>query len=246
MEMLKRYPEGANCKLIAAQTGINYSTTRSYLSKLAAEGSIKRKSRGIYVVEESSHSIPETKVQNFVLSYQGEGPMEREEEVVGLGIAKMILKVGEASGKITGHFSAEPPLTWREFLLCFSIFAGAVRYFTGYLPAENEVSIPTCEVNNDYYGLRLDGISCITFNEYRGLIEKVYNRKDSIRREVKISIPIDVKVLEGIMLRGVQYTALHSDTVSLTRRMDALEEAMRKLSNGVSGIIKAMYSWREK
>jgi hypothetical protein len=110
-----------------------------------------------------------------------------------------------------------------------------------------DVALTTFELNKDYVGVRLDGLSCVTKRGLFGLIERTYQKEESIvRREVKVSEPMSLNRFDEVAKKGFVGLEGLQSFEGLRRSVQACADAL-KFTNGrlleverlVAGLAKA-------
>jgi hypothetical protein len=67
-----------------------------------------------------------------------------------------------------------------------------------------DLELLTFECNKDYYGVRLDGIQCVTKKDLCGMVERVYQKEENlVRKEWKVSQPMSVNAFEAALKKGI-------------------------------------------
>src|SRR5450756_2473296 len=61
----------------------------------------------------------------------------------------------------------------------------------------NDLELLTFECNKDYYGVRVDGVQCVTKKDLYGMVERVYQKEENlVRKEWKVSQSMSINKFE--------------------------------------------------
>jgi len=236
---IELYPDGIQPKQLAREIGLNHNTVKAYLRELESLGIVKRDVYGWYRVVKTTHTLPEPKLQNFVLSYKI--PNEREVNSVDttydVKIAKLHFTIGKESKQATGHVSAEPPVSVKEAHLISEIFKVLILKEIDYIPNAEEIYFKTVEFNWDYFGIRMDGINCITLLTINGLVEKLYNKPYAVRHEIKGAIPFNSDNLLILLNNGVMCNNVLSSIDMLDKRISNIEKNTSKIGTVIPKLL---------
>ncbi|MGO8805775.1 MAG: hypothetical protein ACLQO7_04100 [Candidatus Bathyarchaeia archaeon] len=67
-----------------------------------------------------------------------------------------------------------------------------------------DLELLTFECNKDYYGLRIDGVRCVTKKDLYGMVERVYQKEENlVRKEWKVSQPMSLNAFEAAIKKGI-------------------------------------------
>jgi len=67
-----------------------------------------------------------------------------------------------------------------------------------------DLELLTFECNKDYYGVRIDGVQCVTKKDLYGMVERVYQKEENlVRKEWKVSQPMSVNAFEAAIKKGI-------------------------------------------
>lgn len=103
-----------------------------------------------------------------------------------MGGVKIHVCFGKERRKVSGYIACDAGMSHDACLLALN------RWFD---LVEGRLSMPvldvkllTFECNKDYYGVRLDGVQCVTKKGLYGMVEGVYQKEENmVRKEWKVS-----------------------------------------------------------
>jgi len=252
LSVLEKNPEGLFPKPVARYAGLNPSTVRSYLRELEDEGKVENEG-GIYSVIEENHEgeIPLPNIHNMRVEVDipEEVEVEHKEEEYEFPFAEMSIEVGETNHRATGVISAEPPVSLNVGYLLTKTFADEVQRLVGFeVDYEEEVTINSCEFNKDHFGVRLDGANCITFRDlYEGVEEKLYNKEDKVRHEVRLlNQPLSPETLGNLVVKGTTFSHLSKRYRELKEGVEDMRQDYDKVIRQQSNITKLLKELLEK
>jgi len=232
---LTLHSDGLYPKYISLYAGLSPSTVRSYLLELK-KIDIVQSIAGLYSVVKKGHKDRKLPlIQNFVLSLDVPEYIKlkhKDEPEIDLKTCKMRFVVGKTNHRITAHVTATPPITLKEAVLVCLIFKHMVFRSVGFDCDLNSIKIKTSEFNWDTYGLRLDGVNCITAKTLTA-VEKLYNKESSLRHEIKLLQPITSETLIGLLHQGSGYNHIFQLYTSLDQRMQGIEKQFGKNTNAI-------------
>jgi hypothetical protein len=68
----------------------------------------------------------------------------------------------------------------------------------------SDLAVTTFEVNKDYAGVRVDGVQCVTKRDFYGMIERTYQKEESlVRKEWKVSQKMSINKFEEAIQKGL-------------------------------------------
>lgn len=230
-------------KYVALMTGLNPATVRGYLRELEKRGRVKREfNRGpYYLVSEKTLRAKEFLVHNLRFTYTAPEAIKIEtktlEETLLGGKIRLRLLFGVTHNKVTCEVSGKEPMTLREALMLGDFFIGILKVYLRHVPAYADILVATCEFNWDYPSYRIDGAECVTLHTL-GQMEKVYNKRGFLRREVRPR-PFTMDILLGLMEGGTLISA------SLERQ-NMTDEKLDKISGNLSYIIRYLLGFERR
>jgi len=232
-DALIRHPEGLVAKQLHVETGISYPTVRQYLRILVKEGEVGQKlGTKVYVsVTNKPYGIGEPpKIQNVRLNLKcPDGVKLKYGKVVkSIETLKIEVTFGVTNNQITACISAEPPMDLREFKQVIDTFKSMVRDSLNLKnPIDDKgILITSVELNNDFEGLRLDGIQSLTLNSCMKVLEKIYNKGNKIRREVRVR-NISLESFYTLIKRGVRDFDVTQRMINMEKEIAGVKKAMK-------------------
>jgi hypothetical protein len=243
-KLLSQNPhEEFNSKYIATLIKANPSSVRSALFRLANKGYVVRVHRGFYKwatdtnISETRHGVGELplRVHNVIVVCR----IPRDVDVLKLSHGEYDLRVedvrfrfshGVKRRKITVRFSCDDGLDFRGFVFAIELIRSYVLRFYGFEPSESELHVVSCEFNQDYQGLRLDGVKCLTVSDLKGVLERIYQKKENlVRSEVKVK-KASVETIYALLKGGVTSYNIVQGLYTLVKKVENLVEGIKYLN----------------
>ncbi|MBA7713754.1 hypothetical protein ES703_122764 [subsurface metagenome] len=189
-------------KEIASKARVNHVTTRVYLRQLQREGVIIRPRRGLYVIN-PTHGVGVgrlPRVQDLWLSVVDLVVPESVKRVETFGDVSLKVTFGRKRNRVTAVIGCPGGMDITSCSFAIARFKTVVKEVLGAEISDLDIWVRNCEFNEDYIGIRLEGLSCVTVKSFLGSLARIYNKGAGFRSEVKVR-PDSV---EGIMmlLRG--------------------------------------------
>ena len=189
-------------KEIASKARVNHATTRVYLKQLLKEGVVIRPTRGLYVIN-PNHGVGGgqlPRVQNLWLSVVDLAVSKSVKRVETFGDVTLTVTFGKKRDRVTAVFATDTGMGFTSCSLAIARFKTVVREVLGVEISDLDIWVRNCEFNEDYVGIRLEGLNCVTVKSFLGSMAKIYNKGAGFRSEVKVR----PDSIEGIMalLRG--------------------------------------------
>ena len=205
-----------------------YSTVRFFCSKLLQKAAIIQPYSGAYCnkitygvrfVPLSVHNIS---LRSFVC--QDVKHWEMDEFVGGV---KIHVCFGSERRKISGYLACDVSgMSHDACLLALNRWFDLVNDHLGF--QLNDLEILTFECNKDYHGIRLDGVQCITKIDLYGMVERVYQKEESlVRKERKITKPMSVNRFEQAISKGFADTERSQHAFELREEVKRNTEALK-------------------
>lgn len=219
---------------ISTKTAINHSTTKVYLRKLLKEGKIVQPYRGTYCNKITHGMIfAPLRVHNVIVSAFASWLDFSEDVVEFTGGVKVRVQFGLQRHKITGRISCDGGMDRNAVLFALNRFFDLVTERSG-RRLENVV-LKTFEVNRDYQGVRVDGAKCYTVKGLFDVIERIYQKEDSVvRHEVKVTKSMSVDEFQSLIQGGISSYNLQQGLFMLMQEIKGLKESV-KFQNEVIG-----------
>ncbi|MDD5418144.1 MAG: hypothetical protein PHW96_04670 [Candidatus Nanoarchaeia archaeon] len=229
LEAVRLYPEGATPKFISNTLKLNHSTVRAYMRDMFRRGILKQNYKyGFYSVIKTIHGITNYNIHNIYLTYTfTDINLTTSHKKIRFDNIKLKLYFGKKSKKATCSVSSDKPLSLREFLMAKYVFESEVKKELNidYLP---ELYVKSVEINEDFRGVRMEGINAVTWTNFIGMLEKVYNKKEKVRKEYKVSVPMKADVLVSVLRNNVDVYPLIMRVDNIEKDVKGIKEIMRR------------------
>jgi len=223
---------------ISKRTGIKHSTTRVYLRQLLKEGKIVQPYHGTYCSRITHGMIfAPLRVHNVVLSVSAPWLGFSDDVTEWVGDVKVRVQFGLRRRRITGRISCDSGMDRNAVFFALERFFDIVRERTGC--DVEEVVVKTFEVNRDYVGVRIDGCKCYTRKGLFGMIERIYQKEDSlVRSEVKVSKPMSLDEFTALIRGGVSSYNLQQGVFMVMQEVRRLTDAVKFNNEAVLRLMK--------
>ncbi len=156
------------------------------------------------------------------------------DEVVG-GV-KIHVCFGKERRKVSGWISCDVGgMSHDACLLAVNRWFDLVEKQLGF--ELNELVLTTFELNKDYAGIRLDGVQCITKKDLYGMIERTYQKEESlVRKEYKVSKPMSVNKFEELIQKGLAGMEGAQNFSELKKEVRLVGEALKFNNSRMLGL----------
>ena len=137
---------------------------------------------------------------------------------------RLTVRFGVKRGKISVVIGCSRGLGFSEWLLVLDKIDSvcSCRGFTGL-----DWTVSMAEFFNDMESRRLDGVSGLTITDFRGFMEKVYEKPDGVvRHERRVNVSFPVEVVTSFLSGGL-------DSVNVVERLEAMESQLAALTEAV-------------
>lgn len=196
---------------IALFAKVNKNTVRSYCRRLLKKGLLKQPAPGLYTStvantnygEGGGDSIKTLRLQNLMV--QVKHPIsENIHDFNGqFGTVGIKIQFGRKRQRITGYLSCPEGMNFNTFVLALEKFKHVVASRLGFFPEDNIIIIKRAEFLEDFQKVRMNLIKCLTVESFLGSFEKIYNRKNGLRSEVRCK-PDSVEAILTLLKGGVK------------------------------------------
>jgi len=234
--------EPYNAKHISMLINANPSSVRTALFRLVNKGHIVRVKRGFYKwatdtdISETRHGVgAPLRVHNVIVvcrvpkDVNVSKPSEGE-YVLSVGDVRFRFSCGVKRRKVTVRVSCNNGLDFREFVFAVELVRSYVLRLYGFEPSESDLQVVSCEFNQDYQGLRLDGVKCLTASDLKGVLARIYQKTENIvRSEVKVG-KTSTKAIYALLKGGVTSYNIVQGLYMLVRRVEDLVEGIKYLN----------------
>ena len=211
---------------------LNHNTVKVYCRQLLHRMKIQQPLHGYYEVTKTMYGVGMTPVRVHDLRLVWRVGLFKSvykfSDVVG-GV-KIECQYGSKRGKVSAMVACDKGFDFHT--VCFAV--DLIKRIAWEKAGVNLDAVPCevcCELNEDYVGVRLDGIKCATVKSFLGDLERIYNKDDLLRSEVKIGKTDLASVY--VMLKGgvTPYNILQTQYMILQeiKRVASALEAQNKL-----------------
>ena len=211
---------------IARKVHAKRSTVRVILRKLLDRGLILQPYPGAYCnkITYGMRFVPLC-VHNVSLRFfAGTVSHWEKDEVVG-GV-KIHICFGQERRKISGYIACDAGMSHDACLLALNRWFDLVE--GKLLRPVGDVELLTFECNKDYYGVRIDGVQCVTKKDLYGMIERVYQKEENpVRKEWKVSQPMSVNAFEAALKKGVNEHDRAQASFEIKEEVKRVSEAIK-------------------
>lgn len=230
LNFIEKCPEGVKPRYVAKNLNLNESTARVYIRRLFARGMLVQNYKlGFYSVTKSIHGITNYNIHNIYLSYtfDEETIVKSNSRKLRFQNIKIRIYYGMKSRKATCSVSSKNPLSLRELELVRYVFENEVKreLKKDELP---ELYVKSAEINHDYENVRMEGLNAVTWNNFTGLLEKYYNKKDGVRKEFKVSVPMKANVLLSVLRNNIDVYPLIERVGEIERNVKIIKDVLRR------------------
>lgn len=189
LKVLRESERPLKPKEIAFLSKINHSTTRSYLRRLFERSQVTQPYSGSYVAKPLDIMGVGIKplVHNLVLSvnwFIGVNATPKFE--AWFGAVKLRVLFGTKRKRITGFVSCDAGMDFDKVCFVIDKFRQVVWDRVGLRVRDDMIRVVSCELNEDNHSIRLDGVNCVTVKDFRGYLERIYNKDGGVRSEIKV------------------------------------------------------------
>ncbi len=233
---------------ISDETGLNHNTVRYYLRELLSEGKILQPYKGTYASKITyGMMIAPLRCHNVVVSVDAPWLDFSDDSTEWTGDVKLRIQYGLQRRRITGRFSCKKVSRGMDrdtLLFVFNRFYDLFEARTG-RKVEN-VIVKTFEFNRDVAGVRVDGVKCFTRTSLNSFIERVYQKGDVARAEVKVSREMSVSQFEALIHGGIPYVDIVQAQYVLSKRLDELTDAQKFTNRLLQDVARLMKEFIKK
>ncbi len=216
-----------------------YTTVRGICTKLLAKGLVLQPYPGSYCnkitygvrfVPLCVHNIS---LRSFVV--QDVKSWEKDEFVGGV---KIHVCFGSERRKVSGYIACDVGgMSHDACLLALHRWFDIVQDHLGW--QLNDLEILTFECNKDDYGVRLDGVQCMTKMNLFGMVERVYQKEENlVRKERKVTRPMSVTKFEEAISKGFKDSEGAQHSFELKQELKRNSEALKFTNSRLLGLEK--------
>ena len=156
------------------------------------------------------------------------------DEIVG-GV-KISVCFGKERRKVSGFISCDVGgMSHDACLLAINRWFDIVEHHLGW--ELTDLVLTTFELNKDSAGVRIDGVQCITKKDLYGMIERTYQKEESlVRKEWKVSKPMSINKFEEALQKGLASMDSAQSVSDLKKEVRVVGEALKFNNSRMLGI----------
>jgi len=228
-------------KEIALLAKTNRSTTRVYLRRLLEIGEVTQPYPQVYVTKLTQVMASSlVRVHNVVLGVDAPGLARGVANFEGwFGSVKVRVLFGSRRGKITGFVSCDEGMDFDKTVLAIDKFKQVVYERVGAKICEGEISVVTCEFNEDRRDIKLEGLNCVTVKDFRGFLERIYNKDVGVRSEVKVQ-PQSLDHMYALLKGGMTPYQILQGQAMTNQKLDQLTDVIKQTNRFLLKIFDAV------
>lgn len=257
---------------IAKALKYNPASTRARLSELAKSGAVERVTRGLYQYVPRYGVGKPGRVQNLLATVTASPPLSREflEDLASRGIiqkngnqfthvykftgppegpegeVRQTIQLGLKRNKITWRIRAPLGLDYYGLMFAYGLLRCTLAR-VGQDPSL-EFMVKNVELLDDKMGTRMEGITALTFTDFKGNFEKLYNKAYGVRREVRNTDERPAHELLQLYQGGLPSFMIAQASYDIARRVSENSDNIGRLaheqfkSNKINqAILEALY-----
>lgn len=214
-------------KEISSITGLKRSTVRVYLRQLLRQGLVRQPFRGIYVINPTHGVGKPPRIQNVWLKVSRVAiPRGISEYKKSFGKVRVRVIFGAKRGNITAVLSSDSGMDLTVCTLAIECLKTAVKDSLGISITNRDICVRNCEFLEDYVGMRLEGLNCVTVESFLGSLERIYNKGAGLRSEVKVK-PDSLESIYTLLKGGVTPYNVMQGMYALVKKVDDLTTTLK-------------------
>ena len=213
-------------------TGIKHSTARKYVKRLEGMGRILRVYYGHYVATNNLFTPVRSMVKSDfpklhclrlrVIDFVGAG----RRDSINFGYLKLVFQYHNNKSvtvfvDCVGSYSLD--------YIAFRLLVELVMKELGLEDWKN-VTVSSFELNNDFEGIRLDGVQAVTLKAFDGSFRRMYQKHFGVRDEVKVVGSVPVENVLTLLKGGVDSYNISQLLFGVAQEIRAEREAVKFLS----------------
>lgn len=239
---------------IYTSLGLNPGSTRARICELAKSGQIERVGPGLYQYV-STQGVRAGKIQNWLATCHPEPALSRDllEELARRGLIQkgprggyyhvyefqgppsgspeglviQRLQLGFTRNKITWTIKAPLGLDYYGLMFAYGLVCctlsrlGLKKY---------EFMVINHEYLADKFSIKIEGAQAITFQDFKGNLEKLYNKAYGVRHETRDTSPRPVDELLALYQGGLPSFMIAQASYDIAREVQKNTEAIKYLN----------------
>ena len=233
-------------KEISHLANVKHATTRVYVRQLLRHGVLRQPFRGVYVMNPRYGVGRPPRIHNLRLSVS-RAPVPRgvSTRIEVFGDVKIQVLFGGKRQKITGILSSNPGLDYTGCLFAIQRVLTIIKEDLGLTISTANMAVTSCEFNEDFQDLRLDGLSCVTVKSFLGSLERIYNKGAGLRSEVKVR-PDSIEGILALLKGGVTPYHAIQGMFAVEKRLADLTSAIKFQNRGIQQLIAAFTEYLKR
>jgi len=185
------------------------------------------------------------RLQNFVVQFGCVVPHGVPSFEGFFGSVGLKVLFGCRHQRVTGYFSCPEGMDFNTFVLALEKFKHVVASKLGVFPSNDALVPLRAEFLEDFQNVRMDFVKCLTVRSFLGSFEKLYNKSNGLRSEVRVQ-PDSVEAIYTLLKGGVtNYNVVQLVFLTL-RNLEKLVEAVKLESQGVQGLQRMIFDFLER
>jgi len=240
---------------IAKALKYNPSSIRARLAELTRSGAVERITRGLYLYVPRHGVGKPGRVQNLLATVTASPPLSREilEDLARRGIIKkdgklfthvykftgppqgeegevnQTLQLGLKRNKITWRIRAPLGLDYYGLMFAYGLLRCTLARMGQ--AADLEFMVKNVELLDDKIGTRMEGIQALTFTDFKGNMEKIYNKAYGVRREVRATEERPAHELLQLYQAGLPSFMIAQASYDIARRVSENSDNIGRLAH---------------
>ena len=232
-------------KQISVELDINHSTVKNYCRDLYNESKVIQPYPGTYASKITyGMMLAPVKIHNVILNVDAPYLNYSDDKKEYVGSVKIWIQFGLQRRKITIRISNERGMDRDTFLFALNRSYDIIEKRTGYVV--EDVVLRTFELNRDIAGVKLDTVKCFTRQGFKDMLERVYQKGDFVRSEVKVSREMSVSQVENMLRGGVSHSQDVQFQYMMYQELQKLTQIIRHQQGQLSSIFKLILGKEKK
>ena len=224
-------------KQIADELGLNHSTVKNYCRDLFEDGLIIQPYPGSYASKITyGMMLAPVKIHGVILNVDAPWLNFSDDVVERVGSVKIWVQFGLQRRKITIRLSNDRGMDRDTFLFALNRSYDLVESRSGRVV--EDVVVRTFELNRDIAGVKLDAVKCFTRQGFEDLLERVYQKGDFVRSEVKVSRVMSVSQVENLLRGGVSHSQDVQFQYMMYQELQKITRVIKLQQDQLSSIFK--------
>ena len=236
LEVIKQAGRSLWPKEIARLSGLKHSTVRGYLRQLLKAGVLLQPERGLYVINPTHGVGRPPRIHNLWLSVGLFVPRSFKTSEV-YGDCKLQVIFGAKRSRVTAVISSEKGLDYTGCCFAIQRVKAIIKEILNVEVENSQLFVRNCEFNEDYVGIRLEGLNCVTVKSFLGSLERMYNKGDGLRNEVKVR-PEKVETILALLKGGITPYYAVQGVFLVEKRLEELTKAIKFQNEGIQELRK--------